>query len=113
MKVVNVYEQCYSADCVYNDLKRRAVRVMLQAESDQGSIAYRVNINFFPFNDAHDFTETYDAYFSREIYRSKGRRSRKREAGFMDEFRSICSELAAEAGGSIDWQKPLSDERRG
>ncbi len=113
MKDINVYEQYFHAKCFYNDCERKAAIVMLQSTYDEGNISYSVNVNFFPFRDPEDFAVTYDAFFSREIYSAQGRRSKKREAAFMEDFRSICDELAASVGGEIFWDQPLREPRYG
>ena len=113
LKVINVYEQYFKGRCVYNGVERRGVKVMLIATSDEGMIRYEAALSFFPYRDPEDFAISYDAYFSRELYNAPGRRSKKREAGFLEGFRAEADALAAEAGGSIDWDAPLREARYG
>ena len=44
---------------------------------------------------------------------AKGRRSKKREAKFMEELRTHADELAAGMNGTIFWDKPLIEARLG
>ena len=79
MKVINVYDQYFAAQCVYNEVERRAAQVMLIASSEEGTIRYEAAVNFFPHRDEEDYAVSGDAYASRELYYAKGRRSKKRE----------------------------------
>lgn len=51
MKVIDVYKQYLSGECVYNEVERKAVVVTLTATSDSGNIMYKVGISFFPHRD--------------------------------------------------------------
>ena len=113
MKVINVYDQYFPGQCVFNDVERRAVEVMLIATSEEGTIRYEAAVNFFPHRDEEDYAVSGDAYLARELYSAKGRRSKKREAALMKELRREADALAAELGGSIDWEHPLRDARYG
>ena len=113
MKVIDVYKQYISADCVYNEVQRNGVVVTLTATSDSGMIKYEVGLSFFPHRDAEDFGISYDAYASKEIYNAKGRRSKKKEAVFMEQLKEHADALAAELGGTIFWDKPLRDAQLG
>ena len=113
MKVINVYDQYFSAQCEYNGVERRAVQVMLIATSEEGSIRYEAAVNFFPHRDEEDYAVSGDAYLAKVLYFAKGRRSKKREAALMEDFRREADALAAELGGSIDWEHPLRDARYG
>lgn len=113
MKVIDVYEQYFKGHLVYNGVERRAVVVKLIATSDEGKIRYEAALTFFPYRDPEDFAVSYDAYFSKELYFAPGRRSKKREEKLMESFRTEADALAAEAGGSIDWDQPLRDARFG
>jgi hypothetical protein len=75
MKVVNVYQQYFSADCMVNGVQRNGGNVMLTATSEEGTIRYDVGISFFPHVDETDFAVSYDAYAERTVYSAKGRRS--------------------------------------
>lgn len=113
MKVIDVYAQYFAGECVYNEVPRHGVAVKLTATSDAGEVFYEVSVSFFPHNDPADFGVSYDAYASREIYRARGRRSKKREAEFLETFRTQADALAAELDGTIDWDKPLIEARWG
>jgi hypothetical protein len=113
MKVINVYDQYFSGKCEYNGVERRGAEVMLIATSEEGTIRYEAAVNFFPHREDSDYAISWDAYASRELYCSKGRRSKKREASLMESFRGEADALAASLGGSIDWEHPLQDARYG
>ena len=113
MKVVNVYDQYFAAQCTFHDVERRGVRVLLTAASEDGMIRYEESVSFFPHVDDEDFAVSSDAYVSRELYFAKGRRSKKREAELMNGFRACADALAASLGGSVDWENPLRDARYG
>ena len=113
MKVIDVYKQYFAADCMFNTVQRNGVVVTLTATSDSGMITYEVGVSFFPHRDPEDFCISYDAYASKEIYRSKGRRSKKKEAVFMEQLRKHADAMAEELGGSIFWDKPLRDAQLG
>ena len=113
MKVIDVYKQYFNAECVYNEVERRGAVVTLTATSDSGTIKYEVGISFFPHRDDEDFAISYDAYASKEIYNAKGRRSKKKEAVFLEQLREYADEAAAELGGTIFWDKPLRDAQLG
>ena len=40
MKVIDVYKQYLSGECVYNEVERKGVVVTLTATSDSGNIMY-------------------------------------------------------------------------
>ncbi len=107
MKVIDVYKQYFAADMVYNEVPRKGAVVTLTATSDSGIITYEVGISFFPYRDPEDFAISYDAYVSKVIYNAKGRRSKKREAQYLEKFQEQADALAAEMGGTIYWDKPL------
>lgn len=107
MKVIDVYKQYFSAECVCNDVKRKGVVVTLTATSDSGMIKYEVGVSFFPHRDAEDFAISYDAYASKEIYNDKGRRSKKKEKQYLEKFREYADELANGLDAKIFWDKPL------
>ena len=113
MKVVNVYQQYFSADCMVNGVQRNGVNVMLTATSEEGTVRYDVGISFFPHVDETDFAVSYDAYAERTVYSAKGRRSKKREAELLEHFRADADALAKTMNGTIDWEKPLIEARRG
>lgn len=113
MKVIDVYAQYFAGECVYNEVPRHGASVKLTATSDAGEVSYEVSVSFFPHNDPEDFAVSYDACAAKEIYRAKGRRAKKREAEFMETFRAEADTVAAELGGTIDWDKPLIEARWG
>ena len=113
MKVINVYDQYFSGQCVFNGVERRAAQVLLIATSEEGTIRYEAAVNFFPHRNEEDYAISSDAYLVRELYFAKGRRSKKREAALLEGLRPEAEALAAELGGSIDWGRPLRDARFG
>ncbi|MBQ7864420.1 MAG: hypothetical protein IJ420_05120 [Lachnospiraceae bacterium] len=113
MKVIDVYKQYFAADCMFNTVQRNGVVVTLTATSDCGMIKYEVGLSFFPHNDAEDFGISYDAYVSKEIYNAKGRRSKKKEAVFMEQLRENADAAAEEIFGKIFWDKPLREAQYG
>ena len=113
MKVIDVYAQYFAGECVYNEVPRHGASVKLTVTSDAGEVFYEVSVSFFPHNDEEDFRVSYDACAAREIYRAKGRRSKKREAEFLETFRTEADAVAAELGGTIDWDRPLIEARWG
>lgn len=113
MKVIDVYKQYFAADCMFNTVQRNGVSVTLTATSDCGMIKYEVCLSFFPHCDAEDFAISYDAYAAKEIYYAKGRRSKKKEAVFLEQLREYADAVAEELGGTIFWKKPLTDAQLG
>jgi len=111
--VIDVYEQYFRAEGEFNGVSRRAAIVKLTSDSEAGHIRYTVSVNFFPFRDEEDFAVSYDAYFEKEIYNAKGRRSKKREKKFMEALRAEADILAAENGASVLWDEPLREARLG
>jgi len=109
MKVIDVYRQYFSAQCVYNGVERKGVLAVLTATSDSGTIQYEVTLTFFPHIDPEDFAVSYDACVTKTIYQAKGRRSKKREAVYLEEFRTHADELAQEIGGIVYWDQPLRE----
>lgn len=113
MKVIDVYQQYFSAECEFAGVPRRAVSVMLTATSDSGEIRYDVTVSFFPHTDEEDYAVSYDALQTETVYAAKGRRSKKREADLMQSFRGTADALASRLGGRIFWEQPLRDARLG
>ncbi len=87
--------------------------VLLISDSDAGMITYKVAVSFFPHRDPEDFAVSYDAYFEKEIFSAPGRRSKKREATFMESIRSQIESLSAEQNASVYWDQPLGEARMG
>ena len=113
MKVIDVYSQYFSGECVYAGVARRAVLVRLTAESDSGHIRYEVGISFFPHRDEEDFAVSYDACGAETVYDAQGRRSRNREKVFLEELRDRADALAEAMEGKIFWDQPLGEARLG
>lgn len=113
MKVIDVYLQYFEGECVYNGVERKGAAVRLTATSDNGEISYEVGVSFFPHRDREDFAVSYDACAAKELYRAKGRRSKKREGAYLEEFRTHADEAAATLGGVIFWDRPLIEARMG
>ena len=113
MKVINVYDQYFSAQCTFNGRERRGARVLLIATSEEGTIRYEAAVSFFPHADDEDFAVSYDAYAAKELYNAMGRRSKKREAKYLEGIRGAVDELAQSLGGVIDWDNPLREARYG
>ena len=91
---INVYEQYFKADAVFSDVQRNAALVMLISDSEAGIISYRAAVSFFPHTDEEDYAVSYDAYFEKELYQGKGRRSRKKEAEYLEHLHETIDELA-------------------
>lgn len=108
---LNVYQQYFAAELLFNGVPRHAALVMLIADSEAGNIRYEAAVTFFPHNDEEDFAVSYDAYFNKVLFENKGRRSKKREQALMDELRRHIDELAHEAGGEVFWDQPLRETK--
>ena len=109
MTNIDVYKQYFSAECTYNGVARRGAVVWLNAESADGIIRYEASVSFFPHRDDEDFGISYDACGTKELLRTKGRRSKKRDALYLEQLRAAADEIAATLGGVIHWDKPLRD----
>ena len=113
MATINVYERYYAAEAEFNGVSRHGALVMLVADSEAGNIKYEAAVTFFPHNDEEDYAVSYDAYLSKVLYETKGRRSKKREQALMETFTSEVDQLAESIGGKVLWDQPLREERRG
>ena len=113
MATINVYEQYFEAEMKYSGVERHGALVMLIADSEAGNLRYEAAVSFFPHRDDEDFAVSYDAYFSKEIFSSKGRRSKKREKVFLETFRDEIDSLSEENGAKVLWDRPLRDARFG
>lgn len=111
MDPLNVYEQYFEADLVFNGRVRRAAKVMLICESGEGRIRYEAAVSFFPHEDEEDYLVTSDAYFAKTLYDAGGRRSKAREAALLEELKRELDPLCAEQGGTIFWERPLREAR--
>ena len=109
----NVYEQYFAADLEANGVARRGALVMLIADSEAGHIRYEAAVTFFPHRDEEDYAVSYDAYYSSALYDGPGRRSRKREEKLLAGLRDEIDALAQGAGGTVFWERPLRETRRG
>ena len=109
----DVFMQYYSAELTWNGVVRRGAAVRLTADSEAGQIVYTASVSFFPHASDDDFSVSYDAYFEKELYRAAGRRSKKREAAFLEMLPTVIDELAEAAGGRVLWDRPLGEARRG
>ncbi len=113
MKTIDVYRQYFSAACTYNGVERRAALVWLTAESDCGTIRYEAGVTFFPHREETDYGVSYDACASKELLRTNGRRSKKRDAQYLAELRGAVDALSAGLGGTVYWDKPLREAQYG
>ena len=113
MATINVYEQYFEAIATVSGVKRRGAKVLLISDSNAGTIRYEAAVTFFPHVDDEDFAVSYDAYYTRELYSGKGRRSKKREKVFLEPeaFRKMIDDLAKEVDGQVCWDKPLGEGR--
>ena len=107
MDAVNLYQAYFPAACELTGIPRRAVRVMLIAESAGGQICYKAAVSFFRHEDAEDFCIQGDGYFEQVLYQNKGRRSKKREAEYLADIRKYADALAAAQNGMIFWEQTL------
>ena len=110
--VVNVYEQYFAAEGIFNGVERRGALVMLVSDSEAGTICYRAAVTFFPHRDEEDYAVSYDAFFEQELYRAPGRRSKKREAAMLEHLPTEIDALASVHGARVLWDRPLREARR-
>ena len=113
MANIDIYKQYFSAECLYNGVERHGAVVWLNAESDSGNIRYEVGVTFFPHRDEEDYAVSYDACAVKELLRTKGRRSKKRDALYLEQVRTAADALAGALGGVIYWDRPLRDAVHG
>ena len=109
MKVVDIYSQYFKGECIFNEVPRHGVRVMLEVTTDAGTVEYKVIITFFPHNDEEDYAVSYDAIAEEVIYSGKGRRSKKKEPEYLEMVREVADRLAESLHGEIDWDNPLRE----
>lgn len=110
---LNIYEQYFSANLLFNGVPRHAAKVMLICNSEAGNVQYEAAVTFFPHNDEEDYAVSYDAYFSKVLFEAKGRRSKKREQQLYSELCGHIDELALEARGEVFWDQPLREAKFG
>ena len=111
--VTDVYSGYYRAEAEHGGVKRNGVLVKLTADSEGGNISYEVSAAFFPHIADDDFAVSYDMYLSEVIYSAKGRRSRKKEAAFLEDLRKYIDGLSEQYGARVIWEEPLGEARRG
>ena len=110
---LNVYEQYFEAQGVFSEIERKGALVMLISDSERGMITYKAAVTFFPHRDEEDYAVSYDAYFEKVIYEGKGRRSKKKEAIYLEQLPEVINQLAEENGAEVCWDRPLREARRG
>lgn len=111
--VINVYERYYKAEAIFSDVPRHGALVRLISDSEAGHITFKAAVSFFPHRDEEDFAVSYDAYFEETLYSGKGRRSKKREAEYLEHLRESIDLIAHEHSACVYWDEPLTEERRG
>ena len=109
---IDVYAQYFAAALTYNNVPRHAAIVKLTSDSEAGQIRYTASVSFFPHNDEDDFAVSYDACFEKEVFKGKGRRSKKREAQLLEDLRTVIDAVCEEADGKVFWEEPLGEARR-
>ena len=109
MATVNAYERYFAAECTANGVNRHAALVTLTVASEAGRIVYEASVTFFPHNSEDDFSISYDAHYSGVLYDGPGRRSKRREQGYIENIRSCIDRLAESANGKVFWEKPLRE----
>ena len=107
---INVYEQYFEAEAVFEGVLRKAALVSLQSNSQAGFITYKATVTFFLHRDEEDYAVSYDAYFEKVLYEGKGRRSKKKEEIFLKEFRDRIDEIVPE-DAKVFWDRSLGDAR--
>ncbi len=110
--IINVYERYYKADAEFSGVRRNGALVMLISDSEAGSITYKAAVTFFPHRDDEDYAVSYDAYFEKELYSGKGRRSKKKETAFLEQLSEAIDRIAEEHNAKVLWDEPLREERR-
>ena len=113
MAEVNIYQRYYEAAFECNGTQRCGASVLLISDSESGHIKYTAAVAFIPHEDEEDFRVPYDAYFSRIVYEADGRRSKKKEETLLDSLIQTIDELIEGTGGSVFWDKPLTQEKLG
>ncbi len=113
MKTIDVYRQYFSAQSTFNGVEHHGADVWLTAESGSGIIRYEVGVCFFPHLDAEDFSINYDACILKELLRTHGRRSKKRDEQYLAQVRVVADEIANSLNGTIHWDKPLREAQYG
>ena len=112
MDDLNIYEQYFEAEGTFNGVPRHGAKVMIIASKEDNVLKYDAAVTFFPHNEADDFGVSYDAYFSKTIYKTEGRRSKKKEETLMIPFKNALGEICREQKAKVFWDKPLTQPRR-
>lgn len=111
MAVIDVYRQYFAASGEFSGVQRNGALVTLTSDSEAGQIRYEATVTFFPHRDEEDYAVSYDACFSAVLYEGKGRRSRKKEQEYLGDLHETIDKMAAEAGATVFWDRPLRDAR--
>ena len=113
MTNIDIYKQYFLAECTFDGVERHGAVVWLNAESDSGIIRYEIGVSFFPHRDDEDFAISYDACILKELLRTQGRRSKKRDQQYLAQVRTVADEIATSLNGTIHWDKPLREAQYG
>ena len=113
MTEIDVFMQYFAASCEFAGVSRKGAAVRLTACSDAGQIRYSVSVSFFPHRDDEDFAVSYDAYAERVLFAGKGRRSKKKEEAYLSALQTEADAAAETLSGTIFWDQPLTEPRRG
>jgi hypothetical protein len=108
---LNIYERYYKAKAAFSGVQRNGALVMLISDSEAGFIRYKAAVTFFPHKDSEDFAVSYDAYFEKELFYGKGRRSKKKEAVYLEQVKDAVEEIAQSYNASVLWDEPLTEAR--
>jgi len=111
VKSIDVYKQYFAAEADFGGDIRKGASVVLNATTDEGTVEYKVCVSFFLHEDDEDFRISFDRYFEKNLFSGKGRRTKKRDALYMEEIRNAADEIAAENGAVINWDEPLIEAR--
>ena len=63
--------------------------------------------------DDEDYAVAYDAYCERELFFGKGRRTKKRDAEYLELLQTVIDEEAEKIGGRVFWDEPLREAQMG
>ena len=111
VKSIDVYKQYFAAEADFGGDIRKGASVVLNATTDEGTVEYKVCVSFFLHEDDEDFRISFDRYFEKNLFSGKGRRTKKRDALYMEEIKNAADEIAAENGAVINWDEPLIEAR--
>ena len=113
MAEINVWEQYFAAEAVWEGVERRGALAMLVVTSEEGQVRYEAAVTFFPHRDEEDYAVSYDAYEEEILFSGKGRRSKKREEKMLLGFNEVIDRISEKWNGKVFWDKPLRDAQRG